>query len=544
MLPSSIEASKTNNATPVPEGSASDLGNIEASKLVVPTESKVNLSESGVSSPGEGSKSDETATSSEVKSNSEVNKDNVRKPNNRSTNFIDAFSYDDNTPKYPTSWRCQYFELGDNILARVSYIPGFIYGKKIFDKQGGNIIYDNKLSVESRAEDYPESITKPPVFETHISDIDYNSSTLRSLFKLRPGHAFLGIRYTHAKMDYKKGPISFSRKRLIVGFNGAGDDNTSIITHDSAKDAQISTQTPITAEKTVKLFKSMQSYFSKYTRYRLILRNCNKFVKTMAEEIGLHDLASAHDRVVPFFTAKTLSKNLIKDVDNNDFSDYTFGKTSTFINYSRLLDISDDCKESERINYNLFSKNEEGKKERSEMINEIMGSKRYKYFWKNGSFGSEDFKKNAERAAKKDLSIIDKMMSRKYKVNDLEGKINEIQMEVSKIGFWTDLERKYTSNTAFCDFAYPDLVKMNKLKFETERLPVVRLLKEAIKLAGEKHLYLNSYLLAITNMIIMYYNMDYIWFDIPTEDVKNVFDFENYSDTIEGYHAKLEEKKK
>ena len=521
MLPS-LEVPKTNNATPISEGSVVNLDNVEAEKIVVPKESKVKLNELGGKS--EGSKTTETAPASDNTAKPVENKEDTTKSDNGPARVINAFSYYDNM--YRTSPpESQYFDLENNISAAVNYIPRLIVMNQ-----------DNAVDLEIYSHECSESITKPPVFETHISGIDHNSSILSSLFKFRPGHAFLSIRYTYAKM-LKGRPVSFSRRRLTLGFNGKLEIGApSLITDDRIEDAQISTQTPITVGQTVKLFESMQSYFSTYTKYGLILRNCNKFVKTMAEEIGLHNLASAHDKVMPISTAKILSKNIVKDeptdLDKSTaFLDYNIGETSTFIPYNRLLDISDDYKESDKITNNRFERSEKGKTERSEMINKIMKSKRYKYsFWKDSAIIAQSFKENAERAARKDLSLIDKMMSRKYKVNKLERQIEDISdvLKLKSIKLVHGGDRE-------CEFESYDTGAFFKAFFMNDNLKIINMLKKSIETAGEKHGYLNSYLLSVINAIIMQYNMHCESEGIPIQNVKNVFDIDDFSGGVADY---------
>ena len=531
-MPSLLEVPKTNNSTPIPGESVVSLGNVETEKTIVPTESKVKSNELGGKS--EVSKPTETVPVSDNTAKPAENKKDNEKSDNGPARVINAFSYYDNMhSKFP--FDSQYFDLGNNISAAVNYIPRLIVMNQ-----------DNAVDLENYSYECPESITKPPVFETHICRMDYNRSILGSLLKRRPGHAFLGIRYTYAKM-VKGRPVSFSRRRLTLGFNGKLKIGApSLITDDRIEDAQISTQTPITAEKTVKLFKSMQSYFSTYTRYGLILRNCNKFVKTMAEEIDLHSLASAHDKVMPISTAKILSKNIAKDPDTA-FLDYNLGKTSTFINYGRLFDISDDYKESDKITNNRFEEDEEdekGKKSESEeekekeriereekieekrrkLVNRIKRSRRYRYNYLSlGGIFSGDFKENSERAARKDLSLIDKMtFRRKYRVDGLDSKIEEIskKIEGSSIVLGmpkTDVYKLYKCGAFF------------KGKFLNDMLDIIGLLKDAIKTAGKEHVNLNIYLLTVINAIIMQYNTQCDSEKVPIETVKIVFDIDDYS---------------
>lgn len=151
------------------------------------------------------------------------------------------------------------------------------------------------------------------------------------------------------------------------------------------------------------LFESITPYFKKHN-YGLITRNCNKFVKSMAETIGLNHLANIHDRVIPASSANYLSKNIVNNVDNTAFMDYKLGQTSTFITHNKLMDVSYNS------DYNDFA------------IRSIRnGIKRYNKTYKYDFIGSkkidkDNFKSNLANAARKDLSIIDKLMFKKYKV--------------------------------------------------------------------------------------------------------------------------------
>ena len=132
----------------------------------------------------------------------------------------------------------EYFDLGDNTSAIVNYIPEYLLSKEDFCSRWNGLKTHYNLD-----EACYESITKPPVFETHIDFTNLNVSGLRSLFG--PGHAYLSIRYTYANMANGR-PISFTRKRISLGFIGGYEGNYMDTSYSRKYQVEISTETPIT----------------------------------------------------------------------------------------------------------------------------------------------------------------------------------------------------------------------------------------------------------------------------------------------------------
>lgn len=70
-----------------------------------------------------------------------------------------------------------------------------------------------------------------------------------------------------------------------------------------------------------------------------------------------------------------------------------------------------------------------------------------------------------------------------------------------------------------------------KKKFGKSMISIINLLKEAIKLAGPKHVYLNNYFSTIINAVIRHYNRFYMLQNISIKNAKDILDSENNSDT-------------
>ena len=378
------------------------------------------------------------------------------------------------------------------------------------------------IHLSQSSQTYYEDVNKPPIFESHLA---VGSFAPFSTYQ----HAFMGLRYT----EYDKENKRYTRKFFRVGFAGLDHDHMigtflnkkspSDVVCETNHSASVSTQTPISVSQVKHLVDNIYIYFRKYKYYQLYTRNCNIFVKEIANSIGVNNISSLHDRIAPSLVANKASKLVSDPNDSIDcFADYNYEnldineRNTELFEFCRSKKLNNFYKSSEDIiknigtvdNFMSFFNDKNFHKLKGFKYNNIKDFN-FKEFCVNSTLNSGSFIENCIKESRKDLNIFDKLARKRFKNPNIETNIRNIAAYTDNINgnilnLSINMSQKNSALKNQDVDKYPKIMEtLNYIIKETNKQfnIIQNSIKETIKLAGKKQVNLNVYLAQTLNML-------------------------------------------
>mgnify|MGYP004494571195 CR=1 FL=1 len=380
----------------------------------------------------------------------------------------------------------------------------------------------SSLSLSQSSKIYYEDVNKPPIFE---SNLGVNKFAPLSTYQ----HAFMGLRYT----EYDKENKRYTRKFFRLGYFGL--DHSHMVqaifnkkfpaeircqTDDSSS---VSTQTPISASHVKRLVYNIYIYFRRYKYYQFYTRNCNTFVKEIADSIGVNNVSSLHDHIAPSLVANNAAKSISNPDGSVDcFADYNYEnlqfieRNNELYEFCKSKKMNDFYKNSEDIiknigtvdNFMSFFNDKNFHKLKGFKYNNIKDFA-FKEFCANNIIDKNRFINNCIEQSRKDINLFDKLARKRFKNPNVETNISKIATNIDDImntilQFDINLQAKNsTLKLQDTDNYLKNKDKLNNgiKEIKTQFDIIQKSIKETIKLAGKNQINLNVYLARTLNML-------------------------------------------